>query len=683
MSKMQSFQNEIPSARINIRLDVDRGSGKENIELPLKVLILGEFTTPDSDVSELSMDNRDKILINNKNIDVVMKSLDLRLKASVKNHLSEVFVKDVDCDLGIDLNFSSLKDFYPSRVLQQIPDLQSLMGARNLVRDFGANILANRNLRRQFEQILENDISRQNLNSYINSKICYDDFEENNQIEMTLDSNLSLDLNFVSDKVCLSDYVKEEFLAEQDFDLRMSIGLKLFLDIYEKAEVNMEKLDRSVFDTMASFIDLQMSEQINEIMHNQEFKKLESSWYSLKHLLSSLKPQCNIKLELFNCSKQELIEDFEDSPELTLSTLYKMVYIDEYDTPGGEPYGALIGNYEFSSSAEDINLLSNISKISAAAHSPFLGAVSSRFFSKNSMAEVNAIDDIESYMERAEFSKWRTFRNSEDARYVGLILPKFLLRLPYNDDSNPVKEFSFNEKISMDMSDNSSSDFSEENHYLWGNSAFAFAGNMIKSFIENGWCVQIRGPQSGGKVDDLPLHFYDVGKGIQQRIPTEILIPETREFDFSNQGFISLSSYKNKNYACFFSAASAKRVQIMDTPQATSNCRINSQLPYMFLTSRLAHYLKVQQRENIGAAKSASVLSQELNSWIKNLVTEMKNPGPELIATHPLSFAEIIVDEYEDWPGFYKVSMTVVPHFQVEGVDVSLSLISKMPQNKQ
>jgi type VI secretion system protein ImpC len=205
---------------------------------------------------------------------------------------------------------------------------------------------------------------------------------------------------------------------------------------------------------------------------------------------------------------------------------------------------------------------------------------------------------------------------------------------------------------------------------------------MVESFVTNGWCVQIRGPESGGKVENLPIHNFDVGKGTELKIPTEILIPETREFEFANQGFIPLSYYKGRNYACFFSANSAQKPEEYDSADATANCRINSRLPYIFLTSRLAHYLKVLQRENIGASKSASDLEQELNSWIKSLVTQMKNPGPELAATHPLSYGEVKVAENEDNPGFFKVSLAVVPHFQVEGIDVNLSLVSKLPQGK-
>jgi type VI secretion system protein ImpC len=252
------------------------------------------------------------------------------------------------------------------------------------------------------------------------------------------------------------------------------------------------------------------------------------------------------------------------------------------------------------------------------------------------------------------------------------MLPRVMLRLPYGPDTQPVKEFNYTENVKG----------LDHDKYLWGNATFAFAANMVRSYVENGWCVQIRGPEAGGKVEDLPVHIYDVGKGSQMKIPTEILIPETREFEFAQEGFIPLSFYKNRNYACFFSANSTQKPAEYDDKAVTANMRINSRLPYIFLVSRIAHYLKVIQRENIGSTKNKVVLQNELNTWIKGLVTEMNDPGPELISTHPLKAAEVTVNEIEDNPGFFSVSLSVMPHFQIEGIDINLSLVSQMPKGK-
>jgi type VI secretion system protein ImpC len=310
--------------------------------------------------------------------------------------------------------------------------------------------------------------------------------------------------------------------------------------------------------------------------------------------------------------------------------------------------------------------------VAASCHCPFISSASSNFFKKGKIQDLPKVDDLKTFMERSDFLRWNSFRQTEDARYVGLVLPRFELRLPYGPDTVPVKEFNYIENVKGD----------EHDKYLWGNAAFAFAANMVRSFGDNGWCVQIRGPESGGKVEDLPIHLYDVGKGQQMKIPTEILIPETREFEFAQEGFIPLSFYKNRNYACFFSANSCQKPQETDDKNVTANMRINARLPYIFLVSRIAHYLKVIQRENIGSTKSKMVLQDELNRWIKGLVTEMNDPGPELIATHPLKAAEVTVSEVEDNPGFFSVSLAVTPHFQIEGIDINLSLTSQMPKGK-
>jgi type VI secretion system protein ImpC len=399
---------------------------------------------------------------------------------------------------------------------------------------------------------------------------------------------------------------------------------------------------------------------------------MESAWRGLKFLIDRTDFKKNVKIDIVDVSKEEIAEDFEDAPETIQSGLYKHVYTNEYDTPGGEPYGAMVSNFYFDSTPPDVALLQEMSKVAASCHCPFLASATPKFFKKDDVHELTKIEDLHTYMERSEFLRWNSFRETEDSRYVGLTLPRFALRLPYGPETSPIKEFNYIEDVKGE----------DHQKYLWGNGTFAFAANMVRSFVENGWCVQIRGPEAGGKVENLPIHFFDVGKGQQMKIPTEILIPETREFEFAQEGFIPLSFYKNRDYACFFSANSAQKPTEYDDPVVTANMRINSRLPYIFLVSRIAHYLKVIQRENIGSTKSKLVLQDELNTWISGLVTEMNDPGPELIATHPLKAAEVSVNEIEDNPGFFSVGLAVMPHFQIEGIDINLSLVSQMPKGK-
>lgn len=482
----------------------------------------------------------------------------------------------------------------------------------------------------------------------------------------------TMNLDLPSKEVDLADYSDASSLIEHEAGERIGAGLRVFIKSVIDSSVSIEKIDRATIDAQVGYIDRLISAQLSEIMHCEAFQKLEAQWRQVKFLVDRTDFRKNIKVEILNCSKEALQEDFEDSPEIIQTGLYKHVYVDEYDTPGGEPYAAIVSSYEFGSGAQDVAVLGDLSHVSASAHCPFIGSVGAKFFGKSSVHDLPKIDDLENYLDRAEYIKWRGFRDSEDSRYVGLVLPRFLLRLPYGPDSNPVQGFNYSESVTG----------VDHEKYLWGNASFAFAANMVRSFIDNGWCVQIRGPESGGKVEDLPIHTFDVGKGTQMKIPTEILIPETREFEFANQGFIPLSYYKNRDYACFFSANSVRKPEEFDDSNATANERINVRLPYIFLTARLAHYLKVLQRENIGATKNAALLEQELNNWIQTLVTEMKNPGPDLAASHPLSYGRVTVAENPDNPGFYRVALAVIPHFQVEGIDVSLSLVSQMPQGK-
>lgn len=470
----------------------------------------------------------------------------------------------------------------------------------------------------------------------------------------------------------LSSWQDETTMAEAGANERITAGVQVFLERLRQSGQKVEKLDKTLIDHHIAELDFQISRQLDAVMHHVEFQKVESLWRGLKHLVDNTDYRQNVKTEILDVSKDDLRQDFEDAPEVIQSGLYAHTYIAEYDQPGGEPIGAVISAYEFDASPQDVALLRNISKVSAAAHMPFIGSSGPKFFMKDSMEEVAAIKDIGNYFDRAEYIKWKSFRDTDDSRYIGLVMPRVLGRLPYGPDTVPVRSFNYVEEVKGP----------DHEKYLWTSASFAFAANMVKSFINNGWCVQIRGPQAGGAVQNLPIHLYDLGTGNQVKIPSEVMIPETREFEFSNLGFIPLSYYKNRDYACFFSANSTQKPALYDTADATANSRINARLPYIFLLSRIAHYLKLIQRENIGTTKDRRLLELELNTWVRSLVTEMTDPGDSLQASHPLRDAKVTVEDIEDNPGFFRVRLFAVPHFQVEGMDVNLSLVSQMPKAK-
>lgn len=465
----------------------------------------------------------------------------------------------------------------------------------------------------------------------------------------------------------LESFSELSVLSDADSNVKLTAGMQVLMNELKTVDAHVT-FDKSIIDLFISRIDKKISMQMDEILHHPEFQKLESIWTGLKSIIKDINSSDNILVDILDVEKDELIEDFSDSPDVSQSTLYKQVYTDEYDMPGGNPISSMIGNFEFDSSSRDISLLTDLSKVASSAHAPFVGAVGAKFFNKNSMEDVANIPDIAEYMDRSEFIKWNMFRKLDDSRYIGLVMPKYLLRQPYGAD-NPVKSFSYKEMIGVESADD----------FLWGNACNAFAKNLCNSHKSYGWTVNIRGPESGGKVYDLSLHRYEPELGGHYKIPTEMVISETFELKLSELGFIPLCYYKGSDFACFFSANSSHNAPVFDCPDATANSRINARLPYVYLASRLAHYLKVIQRESIGSSKDKSTLERDLNRWLSSLVTKMPNPEPELVAKRPIKEGYVQVYDVVENPGFYKVNLFVTPHFQVEGIDVKLSLVSKMP----
>ncbi len=448
-------------------------------------------------------------------------------------------------------------------------------------------------------------------------------------------------------------------------------GIQAFIDELLKPEREGEKVSKTIVDEMIADLDQKLSAQVNEILHHEAFQKLESAWRSLKYLGDNTDFRENTKISMLNASKQDLIDDFEDAPEITQSGLYQTVYTKEYGQFGGEPYGALIGNYEFGPGPQDMSLLQNIASVSAMSHAPFVSAAGESFFGVESFEELPNIKDIASLFEGPQYAKWRSFRESEDARYAGLTLPKFLLRLPYGPDTVPAKSFNFKEDVSAGSRD-----------YLWGNTAFAFASRLTDSFAKFRWCANIIGPQGGGSVDDLPVYNYESMGAIQSKIPTQVLISERREYELAEEGFISLTMRKGSDNASFFSANSCQKAKSFgNTPEgkeAETNYKLGMQMPYMFVINRLSHYIKVIQRENIGTWKQRGDLEDELNKWIRQYVADQESPSAGVRSRRPLRKAVIDVSDVAGDPGWYSVSLKVMPHFKYMGASFTLSLVGKL-----
>lgn len=432
-----------------------------------------------------------------------------------------------------------------------------------------------------------------------------------------------------------------------------------------------EKVDKAFVDALIAEIDMKLSRQIDEIIHHPTFQKLESVWRGLKFVIDRCDFRENIKVELLNCSKDDLLADFEDAPEVPKSGLYKLVYSREYGQFGGKPVGAIVANYEFGPGPQDIALLQKCASVATMSHAPFLAAAGPQFFGLKDFNNLPNLKDLKSLFEGPQYTKWQSFRESEDARYVGLTLPRFLLRLPFGANTVPVKAFNYEEDV-----------VGKHDAYCWGNSAFALATRIADSFAKYRWCPNIIGPQAGGTVENLPLHQYEAMGEIQTKIPTEIMLTERREYELSEEGFIGLTFRKDSDNACFFSANSAQKPKYFGQSEegraAELNYRLGTQLPYMFIMCRIAHYLKVLQREQIGTWKERADLEKELNDWIGQYVADQDVVSASVRGRRPLRKAKIIVSEVEGNAGWYKVDMQVRPHFKYMGAFFTLSLVGKL-----
>jgi len=432
-----------------------------------------------------------------------------------------------------------------------------------------------------------------------------------------------------------------------------------------------EKVDRNAVDGMIAELDKRLSAQVNEILHSPAVQKLESAWRSLRWAVERIDFRENIRVEILPASKEALLQDLEDAPDITKSGFYKIVYSSEYGVFGGKPFGVMNMNFDFGPGPQDIELLRKVASVAAMAHVPVLGNTAPQFFGDESFKSLPNLKDLKAIFEGPQYARWRGFRDSEDSRYVGLAMPRFLLRLPYGEKTVPVKSFNFAEDV-----------VDHHERYLWGHASNALVTRIADSFAKYRWAPNIIGPQSGGTVENLPLHQYEAMGEIQTKIPTEVLLTERREFELSEEGFIGLVFRKDADNACFFSANSVQKPKTFgNTPegkQAETNFRLGTQLPYMFIMTRLAHYIKVLQREQIGSWKDRAMLQGELNKWISQYVSDMEAPSPSVRSQRPLRQAEVTVEDVEGQPGWYRCSVKVRPHFKYMGASFTLSLVGKL-----
>jgi len=416
-------------------------------------------------------------------------------------------------------------------------------------------------------------------------------------------------------------------------------------------------------------IDALLSTQLNEILHDPAFQQLESSWRGLKYLLNSSETGTQLKIKVLNVSKKDLARDLDRAPEFDQSALFKKVYEAEYGQFGGTPFGALVGDYYFDHSSSDVGLLEKMSQVAAAAHAPFLTAASAGMFNLKSFAELDQPRDLAKIFDDTDFAKWKSFRASEDSRYVALTAPRILMREPYGVATKPIEEFNYEERV----------DGTNHDSYLWGNGAYALAANVNRAFSAYGWCAAIRGVENGGLVEGLPVHNFRTEAGeLVMKCPTEVQITDRREKELADLGFAALVHQKGTDRAVFFAVQSAQKPKVYDSPGATASARMSAQIPYIFATSRFAHYLKVMMRDKVGSFTTRGETEAFLNRWIQNYVAVADAPAM-LKAKHPLSEARIDVMEVPGKPGVYAATAYMKPHFQLEELAVAMRLVAELP----
>jgi type VI secretion system protein ImpC len=446
--------------------------------------------------------------------------------------------------------------------------------------------------------------------------------------------------------------------------------IKRFVSEVLEGSIVMARDTEAALNARIAQLDHLISLQLNEIMHAPELQQLEATWRGLKYLLSQTETSTMLKIKVLNVSKKELLRDLQRAPEFDQSALFKKVYEEEYGVFGGAPFGALLGDYEFGRSGQDIELLEKVSQVAAAAHAPFLTAASAEMMNLESFSKLDQPRDLGKIFDSTEYAKWKAFRQTEDSRYVALTVPRMLLREPYGKDTVPVEAFQYEEHV----------DGTEHEKYLWGNAAWALGARVTQAFAQFGWCACIRGVESGGLVEGLPVHNFRTDAGdVAMKCPTEVPITDRREKELADLGFAPLVHCKGTPNAAFFSVQSTQKAKVYDKDAATANARISAQLPYIFAVSRFAHYLKTMMRDKIGGYMSRSEAQMFLNNWISNYVVANDDAPLSVKAKRPLKEARVDVQEDPRKPGVYRAIAFLRPHFQLDELSVSMRLVAELP----
>ncbi|MCP3966200.1 MAG: type VI secretion system contractile sheath large subunit [Lentisphaerae bacterium] len=494
---------------------------------------------------------------------------------------------------------------------------------------------------------------------------------EDKNLDWLLDS-ISISAEEVPSQEVEITALTEKSKVYQEDNARLLGGLSLLMANYQHQ--GGKGYNKQMTQDLVSQIDTIINNQVNEIIKNDTFRDVECQWLAVSDLVENTNFRANIKIDLFDVSKDELELDFDcNSVDITGSELFKKIYFAEYDQFGGNPYASMLGLYDFENTPEDISFLSTVGKIATACHAPFIGSVAPSFFGVKDIKELQDLKDLDGMMKHPRYRRWNKLRDTEQAAYLGLTLPRYMVREPWDPDNNPSGKTLRNFKEAINPLD--------DTQYVWGHATMLFARNLTRSFQKAGWCQYIRGPKGGGLIEQLPMHFFNVRGKEEVKAPVECVLPDNKELSLARAGFIPLIYEKNSPNACFFSTQSLKAPKEFKDPRDTENSQLVTNLAYTYSVARIAHYIKEVGRLNIGSAANDEYLSKILNEWIGQYVTEVVDPSPTTVSFYPFKKAQINIEKIDGQIGWYKCTFVVLPHIQFEGMDVSLSLDTRLDAN--
>jgi type VI secretion system protein ImpC len=638
----------VRSPRVHITYDVEIGDAIEQRELPLVVAILSNLSgSPEKELPPIK--KREFVDIDRDNFNEVMAGCMVRESITVKNMLKAP-VKDT----SIILKFSNIDSFSPLSLVLQMDLTKELYQVRSNLRDFTAKLDGNDPLDKLMTELL----SKKELQTELSTAFKDKKPEEFKDIAATGFLEKLID-EMARDKA-QRPYAMQ-LLGQFTVDLLPVTPPAEGEEPASAAQITVDKIAN---------IDKQLTLQINEVLHNDKFKKLESTWRGLHFLVMNTETSTKLKLRLFNVSKQDLLRDLQKAVEFDQSALFKKVYEEEFGTYGGDPFSFMVGDYEFGRLPAEIDLLEKISGVAASAHAPFITAADNQLFDMKNFFSLGEPRDLSKIFESAELMKWRGFRGSEDSRYVTLTLPKVLLRLPYGKETTVVEGFDFEEDV----------DGKDASKYLWGNSAYVLAQRITNAFAKYGWLAAIRGVEGGGLVEGLPTHTFKTPSGdVKTTCPTQVTITDRREKELNDLGFMAILHRKGSDKAAFFGGQTTNLPKKYNTDAANANARISSMLPYVLNASRFAHYIKVIMRDKVGSFLTKDNAQTYLNNWIANYVLVDDAAPQEMKASYPLRDARINVTDVPGSPGKYRAVVFLRPHFQLEELSTSIRLVAELP----